>query len=332
MKDKRLIIIPVALIAMVAVGWLLLRNGGTDEQRIEASGTIEGTEADLGFQVGGRVAAVTVREGDAVAAGAVLARLEQAELEARKAAAQAQVQAARALLSELERGARPEELRQSQSGVAAAQRRMEESQATLQRTQRLYEGGAVSREQLDQAQTAYTVARAQYQQAREQLKLVDTGPRVERIDAQRAAVRQAEANVAQVAATIDNAVIRAPFAGVVTVRHREPGESVSAGAPVLTVMNVNDRWVRIYVREDQVGRVALGQRATIRSDSHPGREFGGSVTFIASEAEFTPRNVQTAEERVKLVYAVKVAIAGDDSLALKPGVPADVVLVTSADD
>ena len=332
MKDKRLIIIPVALIAIVAVGWLLLRNGDGDEQRIEASGMIEGTEADLGFQVGGRVAAVNVREGAAVAAGAVLARLEQAELEARQAAAAAQVQAARALLSELERGARPEELRQSQSGVAAAQRRMEESQATLQRTQRLYEGGAVSREQLDQAQTGYTVARAQYQQAREQLKLVDTGPRVERIEAQRAAVRQAEANVAQVAATIDNAVIRAPFAGVVTVRHREPGESVSPGAPVLTVMNVNDRWVRIYVREDQVGRVALGQRATIRSDSHPGKEFGGAVTFIASEAEFTPRNVQTAEERVKLVYAVKVAIAGDDALALKPGVPADVVLLTGADD
>ncbi len=332
MKDKRLIIIPVALVLLALTGWLIWRGGGSDAERIEASGTIEGTEADLGFQVGGRVAEVSVREGDRVAAGAVLARLEDAELDARKTAAQAQAQAARALLTELERGARPEEVRQVQSAVAGAQSRMEETRAALQRTERLYEGGAVSREQLDQARTAATVARAQYQEAREQLKLVDIGPRTERIEAQRAVVRQADANVAQVQASLDNAVIRAPFAGVVTVRHREPGESVSPGAPVLTVMNTSDRWVRIYVREDEIGRVKLAQRASIRSDSHPGKEFSGRVTFIASEAEFTPRNVQTAEERVKLVYAVKVAIVGDDALALKPGVPADVVLLTGPDD
>jgi HlyD family secretion protein len=332
MKDKRLIIVPVAIVLLALVGWLLLRERGNSDTRIEASGTIEGTEADLGFQVGGRVAEIVVREGDAVTAGAVLARLEQSELNARKAAAAAQAQAARALLSELERGARPEEQRQSQSAVTAAQSRMQESEAVLARTRRLHEGGAVSREQLDQAETAYTVARTQYQQAREQLTLVNTGPRVERIEAQRAAVRQADANIAQVQATLDNAVIRAPFAGVVTVRHREPGESVSPGAPVLTVMNTSDRWVRIYVREDEVGRVRIGAPASIRSDSHPGRQFQGRVTFIASEAEFTPRNVQTAEERVKLVYAVKVAIVGDDGLQLKPGVPADVVLQAGTHD
>jgi HlyD family secretion protein len=332
MKDKRLIIIPVALLLLALAGWLLLRRSSDDGARIEASGTIEGTEADLGFQTGGRVADVTVREGDHVRAGAILARLDNAELEARKAAAVAQSQAARALLAELERGALPEESRQSQSAATAAQRKMEESAAALQRTRRLFEGGAVSREQLDQAETAYTVARSQYQQAREQLTLVQKGPRQERVAAQRAAVRQAEASVAQVQANLEHAIIRAPFAGVVTVRHREPGESVSPGAPVLTVLNTNDRWVRIYVREDQVGRVALGQRASIGSDSHPDTTFNGRVTFIASEAEFTPRNVQTAEERVKLVYAVKVAIVGDPVLRLKPGVPADVVLLAAPNE
>jgi HlyD family secretion protein len=332
MKDKRLIAVPVAVVLLALVGWLLARGPGDERAQIEASGTIEGTEADLGFQVGGRVAQVNVREGDVVTAGAMLARLDAAELEARKAAAVAQAEAARALLSELERGARPEELRQTQSGVAAAQQKMEESEAALARTRRLFEGGAVSREQLDQAETIYTVARTQYQQAREQLALVNSGPRSERIEAQRATVRQADANVAQVQASIDNALIRAPFAGVVTVRHREPGESVSPGAPVLTVMNTSDRWVRIYVREDQVGRVRIGAPATIRSDSHPGREFNGRVTFVSSEAEFTPRNVQTAEERVKLVYAVKVAILADTALQLKPGVPADVEVRTSADE
>ena len=326
MKDKRLILVPIAVIVIAVVGWMLLGRNRHDGDSISASGTIEGTEADLGFQVGGRVADVSVREGDAVHAGQVLARLDQAELEARRAAAVAQAQGARALLTELERGARPEELRQSQSTVVAAERRMQESESVLARTRRLYEGGAVSREALDQAETAHTVARTQFEQARDQLRLVDTGPRVERIDAQRALVRQADAAVAQVQATIDNALIRAPFSGVVTVRHREPGESTGPGSPVITVMNTNDRWVRIYVREDQVGRVAIGRSAKITSDSHPNKTFNGRVTFIASEAEFTPRNVQTAEERVKLVYAVKIAIVGDAGMELKPGVPADVVV------
>ena len=331
MKDKRLIIAPVVLVAIATTAWLVLRSDDEDATRIEASGTIESTEADLGFQLGGRVAQVNVREGDVVQPGVVLARLEQAELTARKAAAAAKAQAARALLAELEHGARPEEVRQTQAAVAAAQRRMEESAAVLARTRRLFEGGAVSREALDQSETAHTLARTQYQQARDQLALVDKGPRTERIQAQRAVVQEADAAVAQVQANIDNAVIAAPFAGVVTVRHREPGESVSPGAPVLTVMNTQDRWVRIYVREDQVGRVAIGQQARIASDSHPGKSFNGRVTFIANEAEFTPRNVQTAEERVKLVYAVKVAIVGDAALQLKPGVPADVVVLTNDD-
>jgi len=125
---------------------------------------------------------------------------------------------------------------------------------------------------------------------------------------------------------LDNMVVRAPFDGVVTVRHHEPGEVISAGIPVLTVMNRNDRWVRIYVREDRVGAVRVGQPATITTDTWPERTFGGQVSFVASEAEFTPRNVQTREERVKLVYAVKVRITGDPGDELKPGMPADVRL------
>jgi multidrug resistance efflux pump len=135
----------------------------------------------------------------------------------------------------------------------------------LERTRALEEGGAVSREALEQARTAYEVARAQHEHASEQLGMVQTGARTERIDAQQAAVRGAEAALAQVEAALSNAIIRAPFAGVVTVRHRQPGEAVAAGAPVLTLMDPDDRWVRIYVREDEVGSVALGQRAQVRA-------------------------------------------------------------------
>jgi len=328
MKRTRVVAVAVVLVVLATVAWLLFgRNGESDGGAIAASGTVEATEADLGFQLGGRIASIAVREGDRVQAGQVLARLDAAELDARRAAAEAQVAGARALLQELQRGARPEELEQAVAAESAARRRLQEAAASAERTRALEQGGAASREQLDQAETALAVARSQQEQAAQQLRMVRAGPRAERVSAQQAVVRQAESARAQVDAQLANAVIHAPFAGVVSVRHREPGETVGAGMPVVTVQNPGDRWVRIYVREDQVGRVALNQAARITADAYPGRSYPGRVSFINGEAEFTPRNVQTAEERVKLVYAVKVTITGDPRDELKPGVPADVRLV-----
>ncbi|HEX9108473.1 MAG TPA: HlyD family efflux transporter periplasmic adaptor subunit [Longimicrobiales bacterium] len=327
MSKRRIIPMVVLVLAAAGVaGWLLLRPSGGAAGSIEASGTVEATEADLGFQAGGRVDSIAYHEGDAVPAGAVVATLDAAELRARLGQAQAAALAAHALLEQLERGARPEELEQARAAADAARARLEDAKRTLERTRTLYQGGAASREQFDQASTLVDVATSQNQQASEGLRLVKAGPRQEQIQAQRAVVRQSEAAVAQARAALDNASIKAPFAGVVTVRHREPGEAVSPGLPVLTLLDPNDRWVRIYVRENQVGRVSIGQKAVIRSDSDPDKRYEGRVRFIASQAEFTPRNVQTAEERVKLVYAVKVAITGDAARELKPGVPADVTL------
>ncbi len=327
MSKRRIIpVVVVVLVLAVVAGWMALRPRGARGQ-IEASGTVEATEADLGFQVGGRVQEVLFHEGDVVPTGAVLARLDAAEAQARLGQAQAALAAARALLEQLERGSRPEELEQARAAASAARDRLDDIQRTLERTKKLYDGGAASREQYDQATTAAQVAGAQNDQAQQALRLVQAGPRREQIDAQRALVRQGEAAVSQAQAALDNTVIRAPFAGVVTVRHREPGEAVSPGLPVITLLNPADRWVRIYVREDEVGRVSLGQKASITSDSDPSKRYEGRVSFVASQAEFTPRNVQTQEERVKLVYAVKVAITADPANALKSGVPADVSLL-----
>jgi HlyD family secretion protein len=327
MRAQRRVVAAVLVGALVvAAAWALARRGGNDAG-LMASGTVEATEADLGFQAGGRIAEVLVREGETVAAGALLARLDAAEAAARRAAAQAQLDAAQAQLAELESGARPEELRQAQAAEAASRQRLDDAARVLARTRALEQGGAVSLEVLEQAGTAYEVARAQHEQAREQLALVRQGARAERLAGQRAAVRQAEAALAQVDAALAHTEIRAPFDGVITVRHRQPGEAVGPGAPVLTLLDLADRWVRIYVREDAIGRVSIGQAAQIRSDSDRINAFPGTVTFIASQAEFTPRNVQTTAQRVKLVYAVRVTITGDPAHVLKPGVPADVTLL-----
>jgi HlyD family secretion protein len=319
----------ILIVALLGAGlWYFVLRDRPAEGELLASGTVEATEASLGFQVAGRIERIEAREGDRVSAGDELARLDRAELEARQAQAAAQLDAARALLAELNAGARTEELAQARDGLRAATERQLDAQRDFERVQRLFDGGAVSQEAFDKAKLALDVATSQRDQAEQQLRLLEAGPRRERIAGQRAAVAQAEATVRQVEALLANTVIRAPFDGVITVRDREPGETVGAGAPVLTVMNLDDRWVRIYIREDRIGLVQIGQSATIHSDTYPEKAYTGTVSFISSEAEFTPRNVQTTEERVKLVYAVKVRVTGDPGNELKPGMPADVKLGT----
>jgi HlyD family secretion protein len=324
-------VIAVVVLVVIAVTlWFgVLRNDGPEV--VIASGTVEATEADLGFQAPGRIERIDVREGDRVVAGRELAWLDRIELQARRQAAEAQADAARAVLAELERGFRAEEIAQGRAALRAAEQRVSDATRDLERAQRLFDGGAVSQQMLDRAETAHELALADLESVREALQILETGPREERIAAQRAALAQAEATVAQIDATLDFAVVRAPFDGLITVRHREPGETVAAGTPVLTLMNPDDRWVRIYVRADEVGRINIGHPATITGDAYSDRTYDGRVVFIASEAEFTPRNVQTTEERVKLVYRVKVQIVGDASFDLKPGLAADVRLLTEED-
>lgn len=325
MNRKKLIPVAAAVVVLVAVWFFLLKRSNADGP-LDASGTVEATDAQLGFEAAGRIDTILVDEGDRVKAGQELARLDESELSARRQQATAQLASAQATLDELERGSRTQEVQQGQDQLAAANQRLADAQRDLDRTKRLFDGGAVSRETLDKAQLAFDVAQSQHDQAAQALQLLQIGPRPERIDAQRAAVAAAQATVQQINAMLGNAVIHAPFDGVVTVKDREIGETVSPGAPVLTVTNLDDRWVRIYIPETRIGAVHLGEGATITADTYKGRVYRGAVSFIASEAEFTPKNVQTKDERVKLVYAVKVRITSDSTYDLKPGIPADVQL------
>ena len=326
MERKRVLPIAAAVIVILFAAWFFLLRGGGADGPLDASGTVEATDAQLGFEAAGRIDTIVVHEGDRVKAGQELARLDQSELNARRQQASAQLAAAQATLTELERGSRTEEVQQGRDQLATANQRLADAQRDLDRTRRLFDGGAVSREALDKAQLAFEVAQSQHDQAAQAFQLLQIGPRPERIDAQRAAVAAAQGTVQQINAMLANAVIRAPFDGVVTVKDREVGETVSPGAPVLTVTNLDDRWVRIYIPETRIGAVHLGEGATITADTYKGRVYRGAVSFIASEAEFTPKNVQTKDERVKLVYAVKVRITSDSTYDLKPGIPADVTL------
>ena len=173
-------------------------------------------------------------------------------------------------------------------------------------------------------QTALDMSEGEVARATEELRLLQAGTRPERIAAQRAALAQAEAALARIEAQLAQSTISAPFAGTVTIRHREPGEAVAPGGPVLTLQNLDHRWVRIYVPGDEVGRLSLGQCATIVSDGFADRQYAGRISYISRVAEFTPRNVQSTKDRVRLVYEVRVRVVGDEAIDLKPGLPGDV--------
>lgn len=329
MKPNPRIIVPVLVVAVVAaVAVSRSRNGHGGA--LAATGTVEATEAQLGFTSPGRIETVAVREGDRATRGQVLAALDTSEAAAKREQAAAQVDAAAALLDEMTHGSRPEEVAQAAAARAAAAQRLTDAQQDFDRAAALTDRSVVSRQTYDKARNALDVAKSQFRQADEAARLVEKGPRPERLAAQRAQLATARATLAGVRATLANMVVRAPFDGVVTVRHREPGEIVGAGSPVVSLMNRGDRWVRIYVGESRIGAVRTGQHAVITCDTFAGRRYAGTVEYVSSQAEFTPKNVQTAEERVKLVYAVKVRVLGDEAFDLKPGMPADVVLEGAA--
>ncbi len=177
----------------------------------------------------------------------------------------------------------------------------------------------------DQADTAYKRAQATYERAEQNLSEVREGTRKEQIAVSRATVRAAQQDLDLSKVRRDYTVLHSPVSGVITVRQAELGEYVVPGTPVVTVADLDHLWVRAYVSETDLGRVRWGQAVTVRTDTYPGKSYSGTVSFISSEAEFTPKTVQTNKERVALVYRIKVDVENPKH-ELKPGMPADITI------
>jgi HlyD family secretion protein len=187
----------------------------------------------------------------------------------------------------------------------------------------------IAKRELDAARAAHDAARASVRERREALALLRKGARHERIDEARARFKGAQARVSTAKERLSYATLLAPLSGVVLSKSVEPGEQVAAGTPVITLGDTGQCWIKGYIPETELGRVQLGQGARVTTDSHPGKVYQGKVTFISSEAEFTPKSVQTEKERVKLVYRIKITLPNPD-LELKPGMPADAELQAAA--
>lgn len=323
MKKKRLLI--VVIIAILVVAGLVVNQmrNGMEDGVLSLSGNVEVTEAHVGFKMPGRIAELLVDEGYTVKAGDVLARLDSAEFASIVSQNRAALQEATVRLAEFRAGSRSQEIEQAKASLSAQEAELEKARKDFERAEALYRNGAISRAHFDAAKSAFDALSARKKQAAELLSLVKEGPRKEQVQAAEQRVQQARAALTTSEERFKDTVLYAPMAGIVLRKNVEVGETVGAGTPVFTIGDLKNPWIKVYVKEDKLGLVKLGQKATISVDSYKGKTYEGTVTYISSEAEFTPKNVQTHEERVKLVFGVKVRVKNIND-ELKPSMPADV--------
>jgi len=352
---------------------------------------VEATEVEVTTKATGRIASLSVRVGEQVTAGRLLAVLEADDYQGQCDQAEAGLRLAEARLAELVNGTRPEEIRRAQAQLAAAQQGLQQAlarsslvregprseqvaqlraalaqaQATLAdarrelaRAERLERDGAAPGQQADQARTRFDVAKAQVAAASQRVAEAETGargqerreaqagaefaqaqrdaasaaldlalagPRREVVDAARAQVDLARAQVRTAQAMLAFTRVSAPIDGRVTERNLEPGELVTPGAPIVQIADLATVWMKVYIPATEVGRVKFGQSAKVVCDALPDKVFTGKVVEVAEKPEFTPKNVQTRDERTKQIFWVKIEMPNPDG-DLKPGMPGEATI------
>jgi len=278
------VVFALLAVSTAAIGFYLYqqRPGGLPPGFASGNGRLEAVEVDVATKLAGRLSEVIPHEGEQVAAGAVVARLDADDLHAQLRASEAQVVQARRVVDESQAG-----VRKSASDVTLAGK-------SLQRSQDLVSRGFITRDKLDRDQTGMSGARAGMAQAES------------RVGSAAAAVAAAEAKVEALKVTLDDMTLKAPISGRVLYRLAEPGEVVAAGGKVLTLLDLADMYMTIYLPTEQAGRVAITSEARIVLDALPQQVIPATVSFVSPKAQFTPREVETRSEREKLMFRLKV--------------------------
>lgn len=322
--------VALALLAMslaaLGIGWLYLRlHPAAGNAALTLYGNVDIWEVQPAFNDTGPVTQMLVAEGDRLKKGQLLARIDDSRYAARLAQARKQAASLEATLSRLVHGSRPEEIAQAKATMEGLQAIYENSESVYARTLELLPQGLASTEDRDTAQAQVRSARASYQAAQQSYVLAVKGPRAEDIAAARTAYQSASAAADLAEREFADTNLYAPAEGIVEDRILEPGDMASPGTPVYTIALTEPLWVRAYLPETQLGKVAPGMAASITTDSFPGRSYRGWVGYIAPTAEFTPKTVETSELRTRLVYQVRIyACNARDELRL--GMPATVTI------
>jgi HlyD family secretion protein len=335
MNKKFLLIIPIIMIAVFT-----LKMRGTQVTQPDDgylfSGTAEVTQVRLAFKTSGRIKDLYFDEGDTIQAGQTVAELDSTDEKIAVAAAYANLDYSNAQLSEVLAGSRKQEIKNAGAALDMAAANVKKAEAELQLTKSdherfsaMYKEDTASMRSYEQYKTAYEKALsakqeadAAYVRAKETLSMVVEGARSEAIDKAKAQVAISEHMIIQAKQRLEYTSLATPISGTVLTRSAEPGEFVQAGAVILTAGDLNDMWIRGYVSQPYLGKIALGQKVIITSDSYPDKKYDGVLTYISDEAEFTPKSVQTYDERVNFMYRIKISVENRNN-ELKHGMPVE---------
>jgi len=335
---KKLAVIVVVLV-LITLSILGNRYINRPADTITYSGAIEGTELPVQPELGGRIVNLPVREGQIIKADDIVAKLDDSQAKISLDTAKSQQTQAQAKLNDLMGGARAEEIRrlkdvltQANANAAGLAQNLQFEENNLASDQKLFEGGAISKQVVDAQQNKRDTFKAQYEgahanvnAAQASLDQAQAGNTQPTIQAQKAAVDIAAQSVKAAELSLGKLTIKSPASGQVLYQHVELGQVVNPGTTLVTILDPNDLWIKIYIPEAKLSQVKVGGMAFIAVDSYPGKTFKGQIQYVSDRAEFTPKNVQTKEERTTTVYAVKISITeGKDQL--KAGMPADVTL------
>ena len=321
---KKIILILILIIVAVSIIFLYIRwsERKPPGNILMISGNIEAHESIVGFKVQGRLDELLVQEGQYAHEGDLIARLDREDYMQQVRVDEATVRSREAELDLALAGSRAQEIKAAEQAMLDARADMELKKLEFQRNQTLYEKDYVSAEERDISATNLKRAEAAYERSKQTYDELVEGTRKEQITINRANVRTAQQNLELSRVRLAYTSLYAPKSGVVTVRQAELGEVMLPNTPVVTIADIDHLWLRGYISETDLGRVRWGQPATVRTDTFPGKTYKGRVSFISSEAEFTPKSVETHKERVTLVYRIKIDLENPNH-ELKPGMPAD---------
>jgi HlyD family secretion protein len=332
MKPTHKIIITVILLLIVAVtiGWRLFITDAERPNVVTLFGNVEIREAQLAFKEQERITEVIVDEGERVSKGQLLARLDEDRIKQQIEEAEAIVAAQKEVVKRLEHGTREEEIERIRAQVTVSLTRLQNDRQRLKRLSETAATGATSQQGLDDARARVNVDRAQLDADRQSLKLALAGPRQEEIQEARARLKSRQDALDLLRIRLRDMTLKSPADGIIRNRIMEPGEMATPSTPVLTLALTDPKWVRAYIPEPDLGRIAPGMAATVTVDAFPGIGFGAWIGSISPVAEFTPRSVETTDLRTKLVYEVRVFV-NDPKNQLLLGVPATVTVDRSAE-
>lgn len=324
---KKSLFVVVLALAAIGAGWFWWsgREARQAKDELVLYGNVDIRQISLAFDGSGRIAELRAEEGDQVKAGAVIGVLDTRTLELQAEQAEAGAEAQRQTLLRLRNGSRPEELAEARAKLASAESNARQAEQELARMVLLQESRAVSVQDTDRARNNAEVARAKVEELRATLRLAELGPRDEEVAGAAAQLNATEAQVALLRHQIELGTLRVPTDAVVRSRLREPGDMATPQQAVFALALTRPKWIRVYVHEPDLGKIRPGMEAEVFTDSQPHQPVKGTVGYISSVAEFTPKPVQTEELRTSLVYEVRV-IVEDAADTLRLGQPVTVHL------